>query len=364
MCTIGRTAGGTACKAHHRADAAGGATRGGQERTDCGSKRGRNSFLNTALSPVAQKSLFVETYDGLQYGNANVITRENYGFLRDSFFNYATLLQKEAVHTPGNSIGEGIARLYDEMNTLVGDNLNVNIEHEKGRLFFRLWKYHQWGNYTLYYFPVKFLESLNPVLRRIAVTFIHKLMNANGISTILNDDDTEFMLEILSCDDDTDPHDTSRTDRLKLQASYQNGKISRLFRRVASKSYYKDLPKALESYTPRNGFEQTLIDVMKCGLPFLVPERGIMEYGYDAYYSENPDFHPMYLQQQIRIVYDINDVVSEYLIDYYNSCSRETYDITPVTFYDLSPDTEELFRMNDYPERFFRWADEFINIIG
>ena len=69
---------------------------------------------------------------------------------------------------------------------------------------------------------------------------------------------------------------------------------------------------------------------MKRGLPFLTPARGIMQYAYDAYYSENPDFHPMYLQQQIRVVYDINDIVSDYLVDYYNSCSRETYDITPV----------------------------------
>ena len=45
-----------------------------------------------------------------------------------------------------------------------------------------------------------------------------------------------------------------------------------------------------------------------------------------------------------------------------NACSRETYDITPVTTCDLSPDTEELFRMDDYPERFFRWADEFITL--
>ncbi len=110
--------------------------------------------------------------------------------------------------------------------------------------------------------------------------------------------------------------------------------------------------------------KQPLVDAMKRGLPFLTPARGIMQYAYDAYYSENPDFHPMYLQQQIRVVYDINDIVSDYLVDYYNSCSRETYDITPVTALDLSPDTEELFSMDDYPERFFRWADEFISLIS
>lgn len=361
MCTIGRTPAGTAGKAHHRTDPEGCTVWGGQERTDCGSKRGRNSFLNTALPPIARESLMVETYDGSTCNGINVITRENYEFLRDSFFRYAALLDTKVVHIPGNSIGEGIAVLYDEMNALVGDDLNVNIEQEDCRLFFRLWKNHQWGSYTLYYFPVKFLESLNPVLRRIAVTFIHKLMKANGIETFLDYEDTDFMFEMLSECDDCDSSEGK--ERLKLLDSYQAGKINRLLKRVESKSYYKNLPKAIGAYNPQNGFERSLIDVMKRGLPFLMAERGIMEYGYDAFYSENPDFHPMYLQQQIQVVYDTEDVVSEYLIDNYNCYSRETYDIIPVTVFDLSPDTEELFRMDDYPERFFRWADEFINII-
>lgn len=357
MYTIGRTTVGTARKAHHKPDAEGLPLRNRQERKDCGAKRCRNSFLNTAFRPIAQKSLFVDTYGG----NINVITRENYEFLRDSYFNYALLLQKEADHTPGDSIGESMARLYDEMDALVGDSLNVNIEHKGGRLFFRLWKHHQWGSYTLYYFPIKFMEALNPALRKITVTFIHGLMKANSIDTFLEYEEADFIFEMLSEDDETDAQE--RRNRLKLLDSYQNGKINRLLRKVETKAYYKNLPKALESYVPQNGFERQLVVAMKHGLPFLSPERGIMQYGYDAFYSENPDLHPMYLEQQIRIVYDINDVVSENLVDYYNSCSRETYDIIPITVFDLSPDTEEVFRMDDYPERFFKWADEFINII-
>ena len=362
MCTIGRTTVKTAGKAHHRPDTEECTVRREQGRTDCGSKRGRNSFLSSALIPLAQKSLTVDCYDGYECEKINVITRENYEFLRDSYFRYALLLQREAVHTPGKSIGEGIARLYDEMDALVGDGLNVNIEQERGRLFFRLWKYHKWGSFMLYYFPVKFMESLNPVLKKIAITFLHNLMEANGICTFWDDYEADFMFEMLSEEDDSDPVD--RKERIKLLDSYQEGKIGRLLKRVDTKSYYKNLPKALEAYEPRNGFEQPLVDAMKRGLPFLTPERGIMQYGYDAYYSEDPDFHPMYLQQQIRVVYDINDVVSEYLVDYYNSYSRETYDITPVTVRDLSPDTGELFSMDDYPERFFRWADEFISLIS
>ena len=302
----------------------------------------------------------MEDSDGKRH---NLITRENYGFLRDSFFRYAYLMEKEAVHTPGRTFGEGIARLHEEMDDLVGEGLNVNIEEQDGRLLFKLWKAHHWGKLTLYYFPMKFVEALGPELRRISITFIHELMKANGIQTVLDEDDTEYVLTWIS-EEVPEEVPEERKKRLRLLHSYENGRIKRLLQRVERKCYYKNLPKALDTYEPQNGFEQPLVDAMKRGLPFLTPARGIMQYAYDAYYSENPDFHPMYLQQQIRVVYDINDIVSDYLVDYYNSCSRETYDITPVTALDLSPDTEELFSMDDYPERFFRWADEFISLIS
>ena len=73
----------------------------------------------------------MEDSDGKRH---NLITRENYGFLRDSFFRYAYLMEKEAVHTPGRTFGEGIARLHEEMDDLVGEGLNVNIEEQDGRL--------------------------------------------------------------------------------------------------------------------------------------------------------------------------------------------------------------------------------------
>ena len=108
MCTIGRTSVGTARKAHHRPDRTECTTRCEQDRTDYGSKRGRNSFLNTALAPIAQKSIVVDSYGS---NGINVITQENYEFLRDSFFNYALLLKQEAVHTPGKSILLGSFRM-------------------------------------------------------------------------------------------------------------------------------------------------------------------------------------------------------------------------------------------------------------
>jgi len=355
MCTIGRTAGGTAGKTHHRTDRARYPLRNGQEGKDNCAKRCRSSFLNTTFLPRPLPSLFVEDTGGNRY---NLITQENYEFLRDSYFRYACLLGKEAVHTPGRTFGEGIARLHEEMEALVGEDLNVNIEEQNGRLLFRLWKTHRWGVLTLYYFPMKFMEALDPELRRISITFIHELMRANGIQTVLDEDDTDYVQTWLS-----DETAEERRKRLKLLRSYENGRVQALLRRVENKCYYKNLPKALDRYEPRNDYERSLVSAMKEGLEFLSPEHGIMKYGYDPFYEEEPEFQPMYLYQQIRVIYDSYDMVTDYLVDYYNSCSRETYDIIPVTTLDLSPETEKLFHMDDYPERFFKWADKFINII-
>ena len=51
MCTIGRTAGGTACKAHHRTDRTQYPLRYGQERKDYGTEGCRSSFLNATFQP-------------------------------------------------------------------------------------------------------------------------------------------------------------------------------------------------------------------------------------------------------------------------------------------------------------------------
>ena len=83
MCTIGRTSVGTARKAHHRPDRTECTTRCEQDRTDYGSKRGRNSFLNTALAPIAQKSIVVDSYGS---NGINVITQELVVFPRDHVY--------------------------------------------------------------------------------------------------------------------------------------------------------------------------------------------------------------------------------------------------------------------------------------
>ena len=361
MQTIGNISVGTARKDDNRIDQAGGTIRCDKSRESYGAQRCRNSFLKNTILPMAPQVITRKDHRGNKY---NLITQENYEYLRDSYFRYAELMNVKAEHTPGRSIGESISNLYHEMDAIKGDGINLNYEEDDGRLYFNLWQAHTWGEYVLYYSPIRFVENLNPKLRRIVITFINNLMRANGFSTINDEDDVDFILEWISePPEDEESEDRKTRDRL-IRSYKKGGKAYNLLDRVWRKSYYKNLPKAIEEYECKNGFEQGLIELMRNGLEFITPDKPIMHYAYDPFYDDEPDVLPVGLEQQIRVVYDV-DMLTDYLEDHLTQNLYDSYDIFPISTFEVTPQTEKPLSLEDtYPERFFKWADQFIYYIG
>ncbi|WP_028896236.1 hypothetical protein [Prevotella sp. HUN102] len=318
-----------------------------------------NPFLNVRYKPIAPGFLNREWGDRTY----NLITQENYLFLRESFYRYAELLGKKAVHRRRTSLTESICHLYYEMENLLDGDVNVNIEHKEGRMYFNLWKTHKWGEYTLYYFPVKFVEKLRPPFRRLCISFLHRLMEGNRIESILHADDTEMIITCLQDSEMNGYEKEERKETDRFLRSFQEGKAHRLLRRVEGKSYHRNIVRALQRYVPQNEDERLLLDSMKEGCEFLFPRKALMDYQYDPFYEEEPEFLPMPLQSQVRVVYDTDDIISEALVNDYNYNEPYSYSIVPTETLALSPDTEKPFTMDDdYPERFFQWADSFIDI--
>ena len=127
---------GTTREAGHQPDGTEYPAWSGQDGKNYGSERGCNSFLNVSFVPIAPQSVTREDHDGISH---NLITQENYEFLRDSYFRYAGLLNVDAPHDRGKSIGEGIANLYNEFAALLDETVHVNYEERNGRLYFNLW---------------------------------------------------------------------------------------------------------------------------------------------------------------------------------------------------------------------------------
>lgn len=330
-----------------------------QKTTDYGAQRCRNSFLKTSFSPIAPQTVERDWGDETY----NYVTKENYAYLVESAMKYASLLKVEIRHNPGKSIGEGISNIYDELNDILG-NINLNIGPNFDKLEFTLWKYHTWEDYTFFWLPVKFIEDLSPKLQKIAITFVHDFIHSNGMSTLNAMYDAEWVLEwakdsISECDEE------DRMTNEKLIKSYESGKVHRLMARIDKRAYYKNLPVVLDKYIPNNAFEKQLIDLFKEGLAFIGKDRpSIMSYAYDPYYDEERDFHAVDMERMIRIVYDLEDFVTEWLMDWANQELREAYDISPVTRMTLSPETSTLFSMDDYPDTFFKWFDKLCTLIS
>lgn len=344
---------------YHRSNPARGTQRREQKNTDYGAQRCRNSFLKTTFPPIAPQ-VVTRSWNEMEH---NYITEDNYSYLLRSAMNYASLLGVRLKHNPGGSIGEGISNIYDELDAIIGE-INLNIETKEDRLEFILWKYHPWGDYTFYWLPVKFIESLNPRLKKIAVSFIHCFMHSNHMTMTNEACDVEWVLEwakesISECD----PEDRKRN--LKLINSYKSGKVHRLMDRIDTRCYYKNLAAALDRYMPNNEFEHQLIDIFKEGLAFIGRDKpSIMSYGYDPLYDDDDrDYHPVDMERMIRIVYDTDDFVTEWLMDWANQELRESYDISPATCFAISPDTSELFSMDKYPDHFFKWFDKVCTLI-
>ena len=79
---------GTTREAGHQPDGTEYPAWSGQDGKNYGSERGCNSFLNVSFAPIAPQSVTREDHDGISH---NLITQENYEFLRDSYFRYAGL---------------------------------------------------------------------------------------------------------------------------------------------------------------------------------------------------------------------------------------------------------------------------------
>ena len=67
---------------------------------------------------------------------------------------------------------------------------------------------------------------------------------------------------------------------------------------------------------------------------------------------------------QVMLVYSTDDTLAECMKGFMNSDYQETYALTPVTYRFLTPETDCLFQMGDYPERLSKWLARFTKHIA
>ena len=324
--------------------------------------RNRNDFLTGRILPVTP-DYYMESRAGEKI---NLTTRENFDFLYRSALRYSGLVGLRLPFRPtGKSPRMNIIKLYRAMDTILPEH--VNLEEENGRLYFCLYRFHEWPEYKLFWIPLEFTERLPEKLGRIALEFIRQLARHHGIPKSTDTSYYEMAHDYLEDYRLYDEEATAGEIRRKaaLARLYEKGKAHRILKRMDNpKGFLADLEGEIRKYHTKKNYERALLELLTEGTAYISHgSPSIMQYSYDWAYEEAPDFRPVGLNTQIMVTWSVKDAMNDEMESYFNSDYQESYVITPVTTFHLTPDTEKPFSMDNFPERFSQWLTCFIKLI-
>lgn len=336
----------------------------GPQKKSTASTGKRHAFLTEKIAPIAPDFKIRNRNDDAW---VNLTTPENFDYLYQSALNYAGLMGIKFPfrYRKGGSPRLKITELYNAMDESVPEC--VNLEEKDGRLHFCLFRYHDWPEPALFWIPVGFTEQLPVALKRIAKEFIRRFVRHHGVSPITDSYYFDMGMDELkdwgNRDSDASPKEIRENSR--LADSYLTGKRAKALKRICSKTFCYNLEERIRQYRTENKKERELLELIREGMALITPESPcLISYLYDWAYEESPDINPIGMEQQLMLVYSDCDTLAECMRDYMNSDYRETYALTPVTYRYLTPETNELFRMDDYPERLSEWLERFTEHIN
>lgn len=333
-----------------------------QKKKKAAVRRSSNDFLMGKILPIAPH-YYMKTDEEEKI---NLTTKENFEYLYRSALKYAGLAGVELpFRKTKGSPRMNIINLYRVLDAILPEN--INLEEMDGRLYFCIYRFHKWPDYTLFWIPLDFTEKLPKQLKRIALEFIRRFIRHHGIQDIT---ETSYYEMAHDCLEDYGNYDKEATrgeirHKANLARMYEKGKVHRMLKRMGEKQFCANLAGEMQKYHTKKNNEQMLLDLITEGMDFISSgSPGIMRYYYDWAYEESPDFTPAGLEVQIMLTYSINDAMANEMEKYFSSDCQESYAITPVTACYLTPETEQLFTMDDFPERFCEWLNRFIKHIA
>ncbi|MDL2230399.1 hypothetical protein LJB87_01240 [Alistipes sp. OttesenSCG-928-L06] len=329
-----------------------------QDKKDNGPQRGRYDFLSEKINTIGPttvtRSREVENY--------NYITQENYEYLLKCAQRYAELTGFNLNHKPGPNLGANIAQLYNDLDSILDDNVGINFQTNGERLDFVIWTQLSWGEYSLYWIPVSFLHDLPTPLRRLVISFLHQFKESTRIDTTNHNDELSFIKEWkMECLHQQ--KDSEGKAMLELIDSYEQGRIYKLLDRITKRNYHKDLAKALREYVPANKYEEQLVELMTEGLKFIGPSvPTVFNYEYNPYEDEENDEWPVRFDLMFLFIYEFDEIM-EGLISYLNDMAGNYGENLLASTLVLSPDMTQVLGKDTFPTEFMEYLDKFISFI-
>lgn len=296
----------------------------------------------------------------------NLTTKENFEYLYRSALNYAGLTGIELpFRATKDSYRINIINLYKAMNNVLADNINLEVVSD--RLQFCLYRFHDWPDYTLFWIPLDFTEKLPRQLKRITLEFIRQFIRHHGIQDVTETYYYEMAHDYLENYRNYNEEATAKEIKkcAALAKSYEDGKVHRTIHRMNGKKFCANLAREIQNCQPEKKNEKALLNLITEGRTFIASDSpSIMQYYYDWAYEESPDYRPIELDTQIMITHSVNDEMMDEMGSYFNSECQESYVITPVTTFYLAPETNRIFKMDNFPERLSRWLNRFLKHVS
>ena len=320
--------------------------------------RRRNDFLTGRILPVSADYIMT-TYDGREI---NLTTAESHDYLYRSALNYAQLqgteLPYKISHKKKRQYRLEIVRLYEALKSILPEQINFEVVDD--RLSFCLYRFHNWPDDTLFWMPLDFTKRLRKGLKQITLEFIRRFVRHHRLEKITSLSHYE-MLEDYIFDYEEDMDKKQRRKLIRLENSYkEGGKISNALKRMCGRAFCARWEEKLEAFHPENESEKELLDLIREGMAFIAEEFPcILSYEYDWEREDEPDFFPIELSTLVALAYSIDEPVTKQIESYLNGIGMETYALTPVSTWILTPNTERLFPIDDFPEKFAEWFDRF-----
>lgn len=333
-----------------------------QEKKKVAARRSNNDSLMGRILPIAPD---YHAKAG-ETERINLTTKENFEYLYSSAQKYAGLTGIELpFFKTKDSYRINIINLYRALDNVLADNINIEVVND--RLHFCLYRFHDWPDHTLFWIPLDFTKKLPRQLKRITLEFIRQFVRHHGIQDITETYYYEMAHDYLMDYGDYNEEATAKEMKqyAALVKSYEEGKAHRAIDRMSRKKFCADLVREIQNCQPEKKNEKVLLNLITEGRTFISPNSpGIMRYYYDWAYEESPDFRPIELGTQIMLTYSIYDAMTDEMESYFNSDCQESYVITPVTTFYLTPETDRIFKMDNFPERFYKWLDRFLKHIS
>ena len=279
------------------------------KKTEVATGRKRNAFLTGKVPSIATDYYMESQTDETE---KNLTTSENFDFLYRSALRYAGLAGIKLPFRPrkGGSPRMNIAGLYRAMDEALPEQ--VNLEEKAGRLYFCLYRFHEWPDYTLFWIPIDFIEKISVPVRGIVREFIRRFIRHHGLNMVNETWYYELALEELrdwkNRDPDASPQEVRRNNL--LAESYENGKISKALKRMEGKPFCIRLEDKIRECRTETKTERELLGLVSEGLELITPDSPcLIQYYYDWAYEKEPDFPPIERKHSINSPFHSKNVI-------------------------------------------------------